>query len=75
MGNVFSSKNIKSLNQLRLDVTSQLQNYKDEYSSRNDPAMADFFDKVDLEFNQKHIENSKNKTKSSTVNINTDSNL
>jgi hypothetical protein len=80
MGNLISLKTAKqnlgalTLNQLRIDITVQLQKYKEEYSSRNDTIMADFFDKIDLEFNQKFIENSKNKS-SSTVQVNKDTNL
>ena len=70
MGNLLTMKNnntVKSLHNLRIEITSQLQKYKEEYLIRKDQAMADFFDNVDLEFNKKIIEKSKSSSNLSTT--------
>jgi hypothetical protein len=68
MGNLLSTKNSnKSLHALRIEITTQLQKYKQEYVNRNDQSMVDFFDNIDLEFNKKYIEKSKSNSNIATT--------
>jgi hypothetical protein len=60
MGNLLSGKtSSKSLHSIRIEVTSQLQKFKQEYSNRNDQSMVEFFDDIDLEYNKRYIQKSK----------------
>ncbi len=68
MGNLLSTKNSnKSLHALRIEITTQLQKYKQEYVNRNDQSMVDFFNNIDLEFNKKYIEKSKSNSNIATT--------
>lgn len=66
------TKNKKSLHELRINYTSDIEKYRQEFAKRGMQDLVDYFNKTDIEFNQIFLEATKSISKSVSINtINT----